>query len=54
MKKIQGPIEAWKIKLETALGQYKFQEELTKKLDAQTEDFTEITLLEIVLWKTNR
>ena len=54
MKKLQGPIEDWKIKLETALGQYKFQDQLTKKLDAQTEDFTETTLLEIVLWKTNR
>ena len=54
MKKLQGPIEDWKLKLEAALGQYKFQDKLTKKLDAQTEDFTEITLLEIVLWKTNR
>lgn len=54
MKKLQGPTEDWKIKLETALDKYEYQDKLTKKLDAQTEDFTEITLLEIVLWKTNR
>lgn len=33
---------------------YKFQPELTKKLDNHYGDFTETTLLEIVLWKTNR
>ena len=33
---------------------YKYQPELTKKLDAYNGDFTETTLLEIVLWKVNR
>ena len=33
---------------------YKFQPVLTTKLDNHRGDFTEIILLEIVLWKTNR
>lgn len=33
---------------------YKFQPVLTEKLDAHTGDFTEKTILEIVLWKVNR
>ena len=33
---------------------YNFQPQLTKKLDNHSGDFTEQTLLEIVLWKTNR
>jgi thermostable 8-oxoguanine DNA glycosylase len=33
---------------------YKFQPELTRKLDALEGEFTETTLLEIVLWKVNR
>jgi thermostable 8-oxoguanine DNA glycosylase len=33
---------------------YKFQLYLTQKLDNHRGDFTEMTLLEIVLWKTNR
>lgn len=40
--------------LAKAESEYKFQKELTKKLDSHKEDFTEMTLLEIVLWKTNR
>lgn len=44
----------WKAKIELADQQYKFQKELTSKLDLHTGDFTEMTLLEIVLWKTNR
>lgn len=34
--------------------EYKFQPALTNKLDNISGDFSEITLLEIVLWKTNR
>jgi thermostable 8-oxoguanine DNA glycosylase len=37
-----------------AENEYHYQPELTHKLDHQTSDFSEITLLEIVLWKTNR
>jgi thermostable 8-oxoguanine DNA glycosylase len=33
---------------------YKFQSVLTDKLDAMSGEFNEMTLLEIVLWKTNR
>ena len=34
--------------------EYKYQPQLTKKLDAHSGDFSEQTLLEIALWKTNR
>lgn len=34
--------------------EYKYQPELTQKLNNHSGDFTEQTLLEIVLWKTNR
>ena len=34
--------------------EYKYQENLTKKLDANTASFTLETINEIVLWKTNR
>ncbi len=40
--------------IEEAKVNYKFQPTLTKKLDALNGDFTEINLLEIILWKTNR
>ena len=33
---------------------YKFQPQLTPKLDNHKGDYTETTLLEIILWKTNR
>lgn len=33
---------------------YNYQSDLTQKLDNLTDDFTDKTLLEIVLWKTNR
>ena len=33
---------------------YCYQPQLTEKLDKHAHDFSEITLLEIVLWKTNR
>jgi len=36
-----------------ALSDYKFQSELTSRLD-NLDDFTELNLLEIILWKTNR
>lgn len=41
-------------KFEAAGKNYKFQTKLTEELDNHKGDFTEITLLEIVLWKTNR
>src|SRR5687767_11885720 len=37
-----------------AREEYKYQPKLTKRLDAFEGDFTETTLLEIVLWKVNR
>ena len=33
---------------------YSFQKQLTEELDSKHDDFDEITLLKIVLWKTNR
>jgi thermostable 8-oxoguanine DNA glycosylase len=52
MKKVDDIIINSKI-VAIALGEYKFQTELTKRLDSLSE-LTEINLLEIVLWKTNR
>jgi thermostable 8-oxoguanine DNA glycosylase len=40
--------------LENARKAYKYQAALTEKLDSHEGDFSEMTLLEIVLWKTNR
>ena len=37
-----------------AKSEYKYQPELTERLDAHEGEFTEKTLLEIVLWKVNR
>ena len=34
--------------------EYNYQPQLTKKLDSHSGDFSEQTLLEIALWKTNR
>jgi len=34
--------------------EYNYQPQLTKKLDNHSDDFSEQTLLEIALWKTNR
>jgi len=36
------------------LPEFKYQKELTEKLDNKKDDFTYETMLEIVLWKTNR
>lgn len=36
------------------LPDFKYQRELTEKLDAKRDDFTYETILEIILWKTNR
>ena len=38
----------------TAEKSYNYQPQLTKRLDNYLSDFSETTLLEIVLWKTNR
>lgn len=40
--------------LKKAEGDYHYQDNLTKILDGITGDFSEKTLLEIILWKTNR
>lgn len=42
------------IKLQEQKLEFKFQEELTKKLDAYDSDFNQNILNEIVLWKVNR
>ena len=47
-------IENLKEACEEAMKSYKYQQELTKRLDSHEGDFTEMTMLEIVLWKTNR
>ncbi|MFD2919980.1 hypothetical protein ACFS6H_09695 [Terrimonas rubra] len=54
MRKIQDETINWTEEITKAEDLYKFQPELTAKLDNQKEDFTDVTLLEIVLWKTNR
>jgi len=41
-------------KLLNELPEFKYQKELTKKLDDKKDDFTYETMLEIILWKTNR
>ena len=42
------------IKLQEQKLEFKFQEELTKKLDRYDADFDQNILNEIVLWKVNR
>lgn len=54
MKKISDYGIDWVEKIAKAESNYKFQPNLTQKLDSHVGDFTELTLLEIVLWKTNR
>lgn len=54
MRKLQTLSGELNAEIERARKTYKFQEQLTKKLDAHTGDFTEHTILEIVLWKVNR
>ena len=54
MKTIHDSDNNWKDLIEKAKGNYKFQPMLTAKLDNYDSDFTEMTMLEIVLWKTNR
>lgn len=53
MKKLKDIIE-FKNAVGRAEEEYSYQPLLTQKLDSYSEDFSEITLLEIVLWKTNR
>lgn len=53
MKKI-FEIKNLDAELEKAEEKYKYQPELTKHLDKLKDDFTEINILEIVLWKVNR
>lgn len=54
MKKIFSDDLNWDELINEADKDYMFQPDLTKKLDNHIGDFTETTLLEIVLWKTNR
>lgn len=54
LKKPTGPLPDWEDKLKQAESRYKFQKRLTEKLANHKGAFTETTLLEIVLWKTNR
>ncbi len=54
MKKIDSPDIQWNGLIESAKSTYKYQPTLTAKFDAHVGDFTETTILEIVLWKTNR
>ncbi len=54
MKKISDSNLVEEKKIAQAKSEYKFQEKLTTKLDTIVGDFSEMTLLEIVLWKMNR
>lgn len=54
MRKIYDEDISWDGLIDQAKSDYKFQPLLTQKLDNHTGDFTEMTMLEIVLWKTNR
>ena len=54
LRKLTGALSDWVDKLKQAEKEYNFQKKLTDKLDSHQGNFTEITLLEIVLWKTNR
>lgn len=45
---------SWDGKLQQAKDSYSYQQDLTAKLDSHEGDFNEQTILEIVLWKTNR
>lgn len=54
MIKIQNNSIDWKSKIKEAEKNYKYQKVLTEKLNKKKGNFTEITLLEILLWKTNR
>lgn len=53
MKKLED-ISNLKEAIIQAEKDYKYQPELTDKLNNHSGDFTDQTLLEIVLWKTNR
>ncbi|MBC7409139.1 MAG: hypothetical protein H7339_12185 [Arcicella sp.] len=53
MKKLEDLSDLQKAFI-TADAEYKYQRQLTKKLDNHKGDFSEMTLLEIALWKTNR
>lgn len=55
MKKLQDKSYNWITEIHNAEQKpYKYQPPLTKKLDSYSGEFNETTLLEIVLWKTNR
>jgi thermostable 8-oxoguanine DNA glycosylase len=53
MKKLQDVSDISQA-FSTADKEYKYQPQLTRKLDNHSGDFSEMTLLEIALWKTNR
>lgn len=53
MKKLQDIPELAE-SFKQADTEYKYQPQLTKKLDSHSGDFSEQTVLEIALWKTNR
>ena len=53
MKKLQDLSDLTEA-LNKADKEYNYQPQLTKKLDNHSGDFSEQTLLEIALWKTNR
>ena len=53
MEKLDNVINLAKA-ISAARKEYKYQPQLTKKLDSHTGEFSEQTLLEISLWKTNR
>lgn len=54
MHKIFDTDVDWQKLITQANRDYKFQPRLTEKLENYEGDFSEVTLLEIFLWKTNR
>jgi thermostable 8-oxoguanine DNA glycosylase len=47
-------IESQKLDVKSLGEKFKYQKELTKKLDAEKRDFDQAIINEIVLWKVNR
>ncbi len=54
LKKLEGDQEQWTKKITEAEAAYNYLPALTTRLDAHKGEFTEQTVFEIVLWKTNR
>jgi len=54
LNKIEDVTDNWKDIIKEERKKYRYQPKLTEMLDAHKGPFTEMTILEIVLWKVNR